>query len=309
MGGELPGPSLSSIAEQLDSLTAATEALKAAVNEKRSKDTWDKAGVIAQFVSGVLIGAAGLAVTLIVHHAQLGISRTQVKIAEQTQAASYLRDVFIQTDDKTRAELIRTLDQAVPVEYAVRTAMYYARNSREGSPEAERPLYDASIHVLRSVAGSGRERLEMVRASGEMPDADIANAVLGNKIRVHVRVSQIDDYAHFVVGTRELITAVDGTADTGWVDITDKLTDGRNEFYYTLVNGPYGGFKNRLEISAGTWQYDSGLIARNSCPCNAPAFGITGAVIVSRTVSADGTATLVADSPVFYPIVPAPTSP
>jgi hypothetical protein len=134
-----------------------------------------------------------------------------------------------------------------------------------------------------------------------MPDREIAKALLGEPIHVMARVSQIDDRGSLEVGVTgsgvagQRVTWIEFGKDTGWLDIGTYLkAHTMNDVVLRVDNGEYGGFSGRLEISAGTEQYDSGVFARAGCPCDAPAFYILLRLDVPAAVDRDASVKITA---------------
>ena len=97
-----------------------------------TKDRWDKAGVIAQFLSGTVIGLIGVLIAASIQNAQLAS-------ADRQHLAEYLKYIVEAPDTTRRATLIGALDLAVPKD-AVRIASSYALRvcSKRGVSNVER---------------------------------------------------------------------------------------------------------------------------------------------------------------------------
>jgi hypothetical protein len=292
------------ILRRLDALGAA---------KPKGKDRWDKAGVIAQIVSGVLIALLGLAINR-------SINLAQQELATRTAVSNYVKEIVTQKEVVARGELINALDIAVPPADAVTIAMHYARTNRirlqktmDGAVSGdatglERPVFDRAIQVLTRLKNAGRHTLETIRDGDTMPDREIANAILGEPIHVMARVSDIDDRGSLEVANQR-VTWIEFGKDTRWLDIGTYLkTHTMNDVVLRVVNGEYGGFSGRLEISAGTEQYDSGVFARDGCPCNAPAFYTLLRLDVPTVVDRDASVKITAQDPVIFDSPSEPTS-
>lgn len=250
----------------------------AKLSEQRrgGKDRWDKASVVAQFLSGAVIAIIGLIISYYVSHAQQDITKRQ-------QFSDYLKLIVdANKDDERRATLITSLDLAVP-DHAFRIAAYYVFVDK--APKVR----EAAIELLGKFAEVGPWRREAVEVldrvvSGEvLPDRQLATVALKLPAvkEALVRISDIDDLGRlFVNGTK--ITEVRFANDSGWVDITPHLKFGENLVDFFLDNGPAGGWSGRLQVSAGAHQYDSTTLARDACPCNAPVFHIKVGVVVAE---------------------------
>jgi pimeloyl-ACP methyl ester carboxylesterase len=192
-----------------------------------------------------------------------------------TQAATYIASISRESDPEARAALVEGLDIAVPPSMAVTTAMHYAAAKDWSVSPQEKAVFDAAIRVLKRLKVPGHQALLDIQHGNSMPDADIAAAILGAKAKVNVRVSSIDDFGDLTINGILTVKRFGFQQDSGWLDVTSKLAlDQVNDLKLMITNGPAGGFGGRLQISAGTEQYDSGIIAQNRCPCDAPAFDI-----------------------------------
>jgi hypothetical protein len=198
--------------------------------------------------------------------------------------ASYISWIASQSDPGARASMIDGLDIAVPPAQAVRTAMQYAVPKNWLVDPSEKPVFDAAIRVLKRMKEPGREALMEIRQGTAMPAADIAGAILGDSARVWVRISLVDDFADLSVNGIPIGRRLTFGQDSGWLDVTGNfMPDKINNLKLLITNGPAGGSGGKLQISAGTEQYDSGLIYLDRCPCDAPAFDIESKISPSKS--------------------------
>jgi hypothetical protein len=253
--------------------------------EQRTKDPWDKAAVVAQFLSGTVIAILGAALTL-------SFNRAEERSSSQQQFAQYLEKIIDTQDPDRRAKLIAALDVAVP-EQAVGTATDYAL-----SDPAEL-VREQAIQMLAHHSQAKATLLEIAKSS-RIPDNQLAAALLGTKVtQLLVRLSAIDDIGELSINGKTALktdTTHGDVNDSGWVNVTSYLKPGRNSVRFLVTNGPYGGWGGRLQISGGAHQYDSGLLQRNACPCNAPAFSISVQLVMDST----GVVSLDYSPPVYF---------
>jgi hypothetical protein len=302
---------------ELQRLSAAVVELRAAISKDqgkeseakpRKKDAWDKSGIVAQFLSGVLIGTLGVIVTLTVNRAQQGISHSQLEIQNRQESSGYLKDLVVQTDPQKRAELVAALDTALQPQDAVPIAMHYAQ------PIQNQAVAREAIAVLRRLAKQdlGKQKIRSIASGAVLPDSDIAKAILGDDIRIRARASQIDDFGDLILNvihsaqysahSERIVPQLTLGQDSGWIDFTDKLQPrAENVLEFLVTNGKYGGFNGRLQISMGTQQYDSGIVGHpEGPPYSGPAFYILVHIVAGDSLTKDGSVTVQIDPPIFY---------
>lgn len=198
---------------------------------------------------------------------------------DSSAVAAYIASIGEQSDPEARAALVYGLDTNVPPDLAVPVAIHYAIPAGSPADATEQPVIDAAVRVLGRLKESGRRALLNIRQQNELPDSDIAGAILGDQTKVRVRISGVDDFADLSVNGVPVGSRLTFGQDSGWLDITSDLSrSSPNALKMLITNGPAGGFGGRLQISAGTDQYDSGAIDQNRCPCNAPAFDIESTI-------------------------------
>lgn len=245
--------------------------------ERRSdsahKDGWDKAGVIAQFLSGTVIALVGVMISAAVQEGQRAD-------AERQQFAEYFDHIVEASDATKRASYMGALDVAIsnPSD-VVRVATSYAVSD----PSQE--VREEAIKILGRFPG-GKTTLERIASGAIFPDRELARAALGQQgTELLVRLSDIDDDGYLFFNGVKVVEAHTGGpgTDTGWVDISKNLRPGSNQLEFRLHNGIYGGWSGRIQISAGEFQYDSTTLARNACPCNADVLRIPIAVEVGKS--------------------------
>ncbi len=259
---------------------------------REPKDTWDKLGVIGQLTSGVLIAALGVLVTVLINRAQRkitkaqmaaadSVAKAQLSVSERQLSAAYLNKIISTTTEHDRANLIDDLDIALEPSYAVPIALRFAYPNNYG-PNV---VGQSALRVLERMKVSGRPQLEAIASSEALPESEIAKGLLGRRVRLLVRASDIDDYANVKLNGVALFPALKFGEDSGWVDVTYKLVPGSTAaVYFDVDNGPYGGCGGRLRISAGIQQLD---IQRyyTDCPPSQKAWYI----LYDISVGADGT--------------------
>jgi hypothetical protein len=291
-------------AATLDVVAKKLDELSKAVSEKKSKDSWDIAGVVSQIVSAVFLGAVGLWWN---QHTQVQLAKlsasTQAQLADLAQKTSnesledgrrdrllkYLEEVAdAHGDDEKRRLLIASSELAIPDQADV-VAKYYAAID----PTDQVRL--AAIEVL----GEQRDRnaLYSIIQTGRLPDTDAAKKALGEHDQeVRLRMSDIDDDGKAFVNGVEVART---SRDSGWVDVTQYAHGGKNDILFRLFNGPAGGYGGRFQVLAGGNIYDSGSIAKNQCPCNAEAMDISLSILRDQKNKITG---LSAANVVFLPI-------
>lgn len=256
--------------------------------DKKEKDVWDKASVIAQFLSGVVVAVIGTVIAFNVDdaqrkiteklgQAQVALAKRQVEIADRAQFAEYLRLISeAHSEDERRASLIGALDLAVP-DYKGQVAEHYV--VRDTSSKVR----EAAIKVLASTS-SGRKFLAD-RLSESIPEEDRVAIMrsLGREVPdVRVRLFEVDDLGKVLINGQELLQVSWGN-DSGWVDVTKLMKPGtKNKIVGEIYNSPYGGWAGHLQVSAAGKIIDSGQIGRHSCPCGAKAAEIEVSIETDR---------------------------
>lgn len=254
---------------------------------EKAKDLWDKAGVVGQLLSGVLIGALGLIVSLEFGRTQRALSADQLEISHRTQVSDYVKEIATHQDVGQRAELLSALDLAISADQAVPIAMHYAVGTRTCDPSGSRPVFDRSIQVLQRIKEKATAQLRVIQGAALGPDGDIASAILGGKISVKVRVSQVNDSTQLQLNqvVQPDFNLTFGQ-DSGWVDITNRLAPGSTSLILVVTN-----CSARLEVSAGTQQFDSSLM-QSDCQPGSPRYWISGSIEVQGLHSTDGSVRL-----------------
>lgn len=255
-----PDPALSEMRSLLLDMGRRLEA------EKKQKDPWDKAGIVAQFLSGVVVAVMGTLIAYNVDNVQNVLAEKQVKIAERAQFAEYLRLISeAYDDDERRSSLIRALDLAVP-DYRDQIAQHYAIRD----PSAQ--VREAAIRVLAS-HDLGRKFLRS-RLDETIAEEDRVAILtsLGREVpEVRVHMFEVDDLGKIKVNGREVAQVAYGN-DSGWIDVTHLMQpSARNRIVGEISNSPYGGWSGHLQVSAAGKIVDPGRFGRHSCPCNAVA--------------------------------------
>jgi hypothetical protein len=252
------------------------------------KDRWDKAAVVAQFLSGTVIVIVGFLLNS-------ALEKGQQADTERKQFTEYFKSIVAESDPAKRASLIAALDVAVGTDaQVIRVALSYA------TKDTSELVREQAIRLLGNYP-EGKPMLQQIASGSQYPDKHLAAAVLGIKEKeLLARLSDIDDDGYlFVNGTKIAEAHTSGTPkviDTQWVDATKYLVTGKNLLEFKLHNGNLGGWSGRLQISAGGLQYDSTTLAKNACPCDADVLSIP----VLITVGNDRTIEQVQAQPIVY---------
>jgi hypothetical protein len=282
------------------------------------KDPWDKATIIAQYISGVLLALVGLVVSWAINSGQEGAAR-------QTAASNYLLEIVKQNNADKRGELLRALDLTSFPEEAVPMALRYAVSARKGWSADPRPVFDGAIDALTKLKKSPeavKALKQAAQATSDVPSSEIAASLLGGPPCVLVRIWQIDDFGVLKINDKEVLNLI-FAQDSGWKDVTKLLHTGYNRFNFVVRNGWntgendwLGSFSGQIEISAGVHQYDSGFVIFGAPNIGYPklspknqAFYIVGGIMVG----ADGQVTSMGSQDAIPynidPPVPTPVSP
>lgn len=268
------------------------------VAEQRQKDGWDKAAVISQIVSSILIGSISAAVAIFGTRISNTVQNAQLESTERKQTGDYVKEIATATDAERRAQLIETLDLAVRSDDAYRIALHYAAENRSGAaPSDPRLIYDQSLDVLGRLEPRYPGISQKFADHGTHPASDIAAAIAGREIRLWVRATGVDDSA--VLAINGVPAAEFPFGNSEWVDVTDKLKPNKNHFQFVVTNiaAQTGA---HLEMSAGTQQYDT----RTACPVgpdNAQAILFSGSIVNEATTDASvRSLKLFTEGPNFY---------
>ena len=139
------------------------------------------------------------------------------------------------------------------------------------------------------------------------PDSEIARGILGQRSRVWVRESDIDDVGRleltgvyekssrrFGASSQKSYPEIGMSKDTGWFEITNDLVVGNNHLFFWVHNigGPCSG---RFQLSVGSQQYDTGPVHIEACRDNSNSIGI----YIGIGVSADGSIQILEEMPQF----------
>jgi hypothetical protein len=342
-------------------------------HNKTEKDGWDKAGIVAQLLSGVVIAGLRIGLAWTAGHtdraereresellrsqadaqskqqaaqteaqlkqqaaqsevqlkqqaaqadAQLKLTREQgaqasaqnkaeLELQRKKSAADFATLIRSGTDIE-RAEALGFLGTMLPPSQAVDIAIEYAhppadflewpRSSQKDktSYEGKKLVSDKAIDILGHLANDPEslEELRRISKTGLKPDSEIANGVLGQRPRVWVRESAIDDSGHLQLflgnSVKKTYRDVEILQDPGWFEVTNDLMVGNNHLFFWVHNngGPCSG---RFEVSVGSQQYDTGKVYIENCAANSNAIG----VYVGLDVSADGSIRLLEEMPQF----------
>jgi hypothetical protein len=212
--------------------------------------------------------------------------RMNLDATNRQMASDYLGKLIATQNFSDRAALLESLDVALKPEYSVPLALRFTRpvqlkakickgivKDDENLKQQNTIISRKAIELLDRLKFQGAGLLRELSHLDRQPDASIANAVLGNRVRVLFRVSEIDDYADVYINDALAFTYQFGR-ESGWVDITDRLLPRQENRLYVLIrNSSYEGTGVRLEIRAGAEQYDR-FVYRDDWTGASPSFGI-----------------------------------
>jgi hypothetical protein len=286
----------------------------------KKKDAWDKGAVVASALASVTAAVVAASVTYFVNRnaqdvqkeqnaSQLALSKEQIKLANtqgaaqlaqaqaqaqlmrQNAAMEYLKVLGQTENGDRRAALLGAIDIAITdPSYFVPVACFYARS--ENSDAAKK----AAFGVL-SRCPNGRECVaEVGESSRGATKANATGALLSNQNGVRLRISHVDDIGEVRLNS-QVVAQTTLPNETGWIDITKQLKKGENNLVFTLTNGIYGGWSFQLQLIAGRHNYDSGIRAKNECPCNKPVLSLSFTI----SVADDGKIDLTAPVEQYFP--------
>ena len=240
---------------------------KSSNKSDKEKDGWDIAAILSQIVSGSVIAVVGILVTVKIGQATAAQGKATLE-ATNRQIASDFLSKLTENSGQARANLLNTIDIAMPVDTAMAMSVRFAgpvtetssieRDEVKENDKAEQENADAHSAALRALGrlkGKNGSTLEQIVETGNFPDADIAAGVLGHTTTPYLRLSEVDDEAHIFFNKKELKTYFFG-ADSGWFPLTPYLMKGSNDLDIKVSNGPKGGSGVRLQLRLGTEQYD-----------------------------------------------------
>lgn len=285
-----PAPAPVNVSQnQLQQIADELKTIKSQTAPKQGKDGWDKLGVIAQIFSGTGIAVLGLFVTFWVGYGQQ-------RAADRQQAFNYLNQINGTKNTADIASLVSMINVSLSAEEAVPIAMRYASGDQV-------PLVrQAALRALRKL---GPKQLQGVVKKNEIPEADIATGLLGEPVKVKLRVSDVEGYGVLVLNNKALCK-VSSREDSSWMNLTDKqLQAGANDVVF-CVQGGASGYSGRMNISVGSYQHVT-EVWEKKCPCKAPAFHVLAHLTVPGGVGEDGSVakdslvTSEVEEPTIYP--------
>ena len=255
--------------------------------ESKLKDKWDKAGIIGQLISGVVLTFFGLLITWSIANSQKNAQQLSLDATDRQTVARYLES-FDRGQPSKLATLLQGADAALAPKYSVPLAVRFTqwlpveadirqgelknRDDFEQKVRENEIVNEAAIALLQRLnfkapeareamelnfkAPEAREAMKQIANSGYPPDKAIADFILEDSSTVLFRVSNIDDFVDVYVNGERFDTYEYGS-NPGWIDVTEKLR-GREDNSLTVIvkNNRYGGTKVRVEVQAGAEQYN-----------------------------------------------------
>lgn len=279
-----PAPAPISVSQsQLEHIAEELKTIKSQTATKKDKDGWDKAGVIAQFVSGGIIATLGIIVTFMV-------SRGQEQATNRQQAFNYMSQVFAAKDAKETANLLSMINIAISPDEAVSIAARYA------SGDQEPPVRQAALRALRKL---GPQPLNAMIEQKVAPNNNIAAGLLGKKIWVQLRVSDVKNYGVIVLNGTPFCSIKFGE-DSSWMNLNGnrELQAGTNNVVFCVSGGP-SGYSGRMSISVGSYQHVIQVSEKTAS--KGPAFHVLAHLTVEGEVGKDGSVTTEVEEPTIYP--------
>jgi hypothetical protein len=284
-----PAPAPISVSQsQLEHIAEELKTIKSQTATKKDKDGWDKAGVIAQFVSGGIIATLGIIVTFMV-------SRGQEQATNRQQAFNYMSQVFAAKDAKETANLLSMINIAISPDEAVGIAARYA------SGDQDPQVRQAALRALRKL---GTKPLNAMIEQHVAPNNNIAAGLLGKNIWVQLRVSDVKNYGVIVLNGTPFCSVKFGE-DSNWMNLNDKqdLQAGINNVVFCVRGGP-SGYSGRMNISVGSYQHVI-QVSDKKASSNGPAFHVLAHLSVEGKVGKDGSVTTEVEEPTIYPVAKA----
>jgi len=269
---------------QFEQITDELKTIKTQTALQKAKDGWDKAGVIAQITSGVVIAALGIFVTIMVN-------RGQEQASERQQVFNYMNQIFATAKDPAAtANLMSMINISISPDDAVNIAMRYA------SGDQDPQVRQAALRALRKL---GSERLNTVINQQVAPENNIAAGLLGKPIWVQLRVSDVKNYGVLVVNGTPFCRVKFGE-DSSWMNLNDKqpLKAGMNNVVLCVRGGP-SGYSGRMNISVGSYQHVIQVSDKKAS--NGPAFHVLAHLSVEGKVGKDGSVITEVEEPIIYP--------
>src|ERR1019366_6293409 len=131
------------------------------------KDGWDKAGVLAQFLAGTVIGFASLIIGA-------SVQKGQRVDTERQQFSTYLKNIVEAPDEEKRAQYISQLDLALTARAdVINVASTYALAANSSDPVREQ-----AIIVLGKYPKETKPTLQEIANAHRSPDKELAQAIL-----------------------------------------------------------------------------------------------------------------------------------
>lgn len=239
------------------------------------KDGWDKAGVIGQWVSGVVIALMGVFVTVRLQSTQLQNASNQQRTQQAIEESAQVREVIESASKvmgRERRRYVALLPTLTP-KNVVDIASQFLTDDDPG-------VRSEAIRVLSSFPEGILRVKEFASQSADKSVATQVNARASEPSDLLARISEIDDLGVLKLNGRDVLKATFPN-DSGWVDIRWALHDGVNNGEFAITNGPFGGWAGRIQISAGGSSIDR-KYGRDACPCNGQAFKVSISITVTN---------------------------
>ena len=257
---------------------------KLTLRRTQKKDAWEKASILSQIISGSIIAVVGIIVTIKIGDASAAQGRATLE-ATNRQIASDFLSKLTENAGAGRANLLNTIDIAMPVDTAIGMSVRFAgpvtqTSTIQNDQVIENDKTDQDNAIVNSAALRALDRLKIkdgpaltqIAESKELPDADIAAGVLGQATTPYLRLSEIDDAASISINHKMLPKSYLFGDDSGWIDLTPYLAKGQGiDLDVTVSNGSLGGASVRLQLRLGAEQYDRRVLCEQ-CAINKESF-------------------------------------
>jgi hypothetical protein len=169
-----------------------------------------------------------------------------------------------------KASLVGAIDIVTDANSAVALALRYAYPNKNEN-EWSNKVSDAALAVLKRERIKGKKQLLAIshetdtQGDGFVRGQIATGLVSGRDQRLFLRVSDIKGSAEVRVDYSQATVWMEG-APTGWVELTKQVHPGKNRIEVVVNGNPSGSPCGvRLQLSAGTQQYDRSIVLRE-CP-------------------------------------------
>ena len=163
------------------------------------KDGWDKAGVLAQFLSGTVIGLVGLLISC-------SVQKGQRLDTERQQFSAYLTHIVNAADEPKRSKVIGALDLALTDRADVISLASSYATDNNSTPVVR----EDAIRMLGKYP-EGKPTLQEIANGSMFPNRQLAAMALGIKVKeLLVRLSDIDDDGYLFINHAKVAEAHTG---------------------------------------------------------------------------------------------------